>query len=276
MPRRRKEVPEADIDLRPFMNLLCILIPFLLACASFASIKVIEMALPETMSAPSAQQAPPKDKEDEGLLLTIFITDKGFTLGAKGAMLPTTYTREFHKYEYTYPKGEKTKYTFTTPAITKANKREMPLCPKDPTRRLTLFERQDIVLYAVRKTSDTDTGTVPMVCYDKQLGCAMTDVRGNIIAGMPNVGDTVYALSLEDRRPRVVKNQASYQLTPLSVYDELSSRLIKVRAQYPNVPDQGEIKIVGEDDVVFDKIVHVMDVCRLFGFPKISLAKLAG
>ena len=270
--KARQNRGDSEIDLKPMMNLFTVLIPFLLACASFASIKILDIKLPETrVMVPPKQQ---KDAEDEGLLLTIFITDEGVRLGAKGAMLPTTFTRELHKYVYHYPMGSATKQTYLHP-ITKETKKDLPLCPQDKSRRLTLFERDDIILYALDKQSKDDTGRVKMALYN-QYDEVLTDVTGKIIEELPAVDDTLYVLSLSNRRSEIVTNPQDYTVREMTVYSELASRLLRIKAKYPDVPDQGEIKIVAEDDVVYDKIIHVMDICRDFGYAKISLAKLAG
>jgi len=273
MKKSRKMISaEAELDLKPMMNLFSILIPYLLMCASFASVKLIEINLPESRIVTTQQQQ--KDKDDDGLLLTIFITDEGITLGARGAMLPTTFTKEVHKYVYNWPKGTDKKESYYY-FVTKQNKSQLPMCPKDPSRRLTLFEREEIILYAVRKENEADSGAVAMAAYDANGG-AVTNAAGRIIDALPQPGDTIYPLSLEDRRLHIVKADEKFKLQELTVYDELASRLIRIKAQYPMVPDRDEIKLVAEDDVVYDKLVHIMDVCRIFGFPKIALAKLAG
>ncbi|OGJ87517.1 MAG: hypothetical protein A2487_06100 [Candidatus Raymondbacteria bacterium RifOxyC12_full_50_8] len=273
-PRKRRgmSVESAEMNLTPMMNLFSNLIPFLLLCASFASIKILDVNLPEVqmMNQPVQQ----KDKEDEGLLLTVFITDEGVRLGAKGAMLPTTFVREFHKYKYNFPKGSAHQEEYIFP-ITKATKKDLPLCPQDPGRRLTLYERDEILLYAVTKQSEDDTGIVQQALGNK-LNETLTNSAGAVLNQLPNVGDTVYVLNMLNRRMEIVRDPAEYFIKELTLYDELASRLMRIYSNYPNVPDAGEIKVVAEDDVVFDKIIHVMDICREFGFPKISIGKLAG
>jgi biopolymer transport protein ExbD len=261
----------AELELTPMMNLFSNLIPFLLLTASFASIKILDVKLPEL--------APPttviKDKDDEGLLLTVFITDEGVTLGAKGAMLPTTYVREYHKYVYNFPANTPNKETYLH-KVTKENKKILPMCPLDPSRKLTLFDREEIILYAIDRQSESDTGTI-LKCVKNKLDETMMYANGQIFDRIPNIGDTLYVLSLStNRRMEVVSNASDYVLKELTLYEQLASRLLRIRGSYPDVPDAGEIKLVAEDDVVFDKIIHIMDVCRDFGFDKISLAKLAG
>ncbi|OGS37461.1 MAG: hypothetical protein A2293_11045 [Elusimicrobia bacterium RIFOXYB2_FULL_49_7] len=273
--RRIKKVGsyDNDLDLKSFMNLFSVLIPFLLACASFASIKLLDINLPENRVM-TPQQVQQKDMDDQGLLLTVFITDEGITLGARGAMLPTTYVQEWHKYVYAFPQGSDQKETYLY-RMTKENKLQLPRCPQDPKRVLTLFEREEILLYTLEKSSDTDTGKVMQAVYNK-FDEPMTYASGLVANQLPNQGDTLYVLSMYNRRMEVVGNVSDYKLKEHTLYDQLASRLMVIKSKYPDVPDQGEIKIVAEDEVVFDKLIHVMDICREFGFPKISLAKLAG
>ena len=42
------------------------------------------------------------------------------------------------------------------------------------------------------------------------------------------------------------------------------------------MPDVDNIIILADDKVVFDKVIHVMDVAREAGFYNIQLAKLGG
>jgi len=269
--KKEKTSADAQINLMPMMSLFSILIPYLLMCASFSSIKIIGLDLPETRIMTQVD-APVKDKEDEGLLLTVFITDDGITLGAKGAMLPTTYVREIHKYEYHYPKNSENQFEYLNP-VNKKNKTIMPECPKEKGRKLTLYERSEIILYALFKENEQDSGKLIPALYNMNNE-VMCDGSGRILSSNPRPGDTLYTLGAE-RRMNVVKPDEKYAVLSLTVYDELASRLLRIRSQYPNMPDIGEIKLVASDDVVFDKLVHIMDVCRLAGFPKINLAKLA-
>ncbi|MBL8028812.1 MAG: biopolymer transporter ExbD [Fibrobacteres bacterium] len=271
--KKRGAQGAAELELTPMMNLFSNLIPFLLLTASFASIKILDVKLPEANLMTQQQQQ--KDPDDEGLLLTVFITDEGVTLGAKGAMLPTTYVREYHKYLYSYPLGSANKETYLQ-KVTKENKKELPMCPLDPTRKLTMFERDEIILYAIDRNSESDTGTI-LKCVKNKLDETMMFENGQIFDRLPKAGDTLYVLSLStNRRMEIVKDPSEYVLKELTLYEQLASRLLRIRGSYPDVPDAGEIKLVAEDDVVFDKIIHIMDVCRDFGFDKISLAKLAG
>jgi len=84
MRRRRREtetVPE--LNLKPAMNMILILIPLLLLTMEAIKISTINVAVP---SYSGQDKNPPVTKPDE-LKLTIALTDRGITLFAKGAVL---------------------------------------------------------------------------------------------------------------------------------------------------------------------------------------------
>jgi biopolymer transport protein ExbD len=89
------------------------------------------------------------------------------------------------------------------------------------------------------------------------------------------VGDTVYALT-NPRRVIFVKDPSEFQSKPLSAYDELQNRLMKVKERYRDAEDGEDIIIAAENQVMYDKIVQIMDKARAAEFPNISIAKLRG
>jgi biopolymer transport protein ExbD len=256
------------------MSLFTILIPFLVACAAFASIKIIDLDLPETRVDKPIEQ---KEKIEEGLLLTIFITDKGIALAAKGAILPTTYVREEHIYEYSVGGKRGATKTFNV-VIDSTNRHELPTAPNG--QAMTYFNRLEIELFVLKKETEEDTGTLINAVYNKY---ALPMIQKSYkVADSLKVGDTLFVLepgvmNPETRRTEIVtkENIGEYTFGKLSAYDQLASRLMRIKARYNMVPDADQIRIVGEDDVVFDKVVHIMDICRLYGYPKISLGKIA-
>lgn len=76
---------EIELNLLPFMNLMTLLIPFLLASAQFVTLAVIDSSLP----AIGAPQTNVDKKEDDKppLNLTIGITNEGFTVAGSAAVL---------------------------------------------------------------------------------------------------------------------------------------------------------------------------------------------
>ncbi|MCB9761540.1 MAG: biopolymer transporter ExbD [Alphaproteobacteria bacterium] len=66
------------------MNLVSILIPFLLMAAQFVHLAVIDSTLP-AIGPP--QEAPPEEDEDPPLMLSVAVTDQGFTVMGADAVL---------------------------------------------------------------------------------------------------------------------------------------------------------------------------------------------
>jgi biopolymer transport protein ExbD len=86
-------------------------------------------------------------------------------------------------------------------------------------------------------------------------------------------GDTVYALS-NPRRMMIVRDPSEFNLRELSAYDELKNRLMKVKERYRDAEDGEDIIIAAENQVIYDKIIQIMDAARAAEYPNISIAKL--
>lgn len=71
----------------------------------------------------------------------------------------------------------------------------------------------------------------------------------------------------------IVSNPATLIELPASAYDILMTRLLKVRRDFEGTPDIDEIIITCEDQIVYDKVVALIDISRIAGFSKIMLAK---
>lgn len=84
--RRRQGKSQEDIELNllPFMNLMTLLIPFLLASAQFVTLAVIDSSLP-AIGAPKTTDEQKDDKPP--LNLTVGITSEGFTVAGSAAVL---------------------------------------------------------------------------------------------------------------------------------------------------------------------------------------------
>ncbi len=250
-----------EMDLKPFMNLMVVLIPLLLISAEFARIAIIDIKLPEGRGSQTktAVKKPPKEEMENKLLLTAIITDSVVTLGAKGGFLPSLFYQEFHRYIARDDQAE-----FTVKFDPKA--RELPKHPVTG-RDMTIHERHDILLY-----SCDETFSEIQKCLYTPFGEMVTDVEGIALSAV-NVGDTVYALT-NPRRLIVVENPREFELKPLSVYDELKNRLMKVKERFKDAEDADDIIIAAENEVMYDKIIQIMDVARSADFPNISIAKL--
>jgi biopolymer transport protein ExbD len=74
----------------------------------------------------------------------------------------------------------------------------------------------------------------------------------------------------------VVTDPGAFQQKPLSAYDELKNRLMKLKERYREADDADDLIIAAENEVIYDKIVQIMDAAREAEFPNISIAKLRG
>jgi biopolymer transport protein ExbD len=257
----KKEWAQAEMDLKPFMNLMVVLIPMLLLSAEFAKMAIIDIKLPEGRGSQTKQTVKKPTQKDESnkLLLTAIITDSVVTLGAKGGFLPSIFYQEFHKY---IAKDDQTEFTVKY----EPGSDEEVKHPKTG-RPMEIYERYDIYLY----TTDENYQEIQKGLYNK-FGEMLTNADGKAVTEV-NVGDTVYALT-NPRRMIVVSNPAEYELKPLSVYDELKNRLMKVKERFKDADDGEDIIIAAENEVMYDKIVQIMDAARTADFPNISIAKL--
>lgn len=107
-----------------------------------------------------------------------------------------------------------------------------------------------------------------------KYGEMLTNLDGNPVEKI-NVGDTVFALT-NPRRRVIVSNLAEFDSKPLSAYDELKNRLMKIKERYRDAEDADDLIIAAENEVIYDKIVQIMDAARSAEFPNISIAKLRG
>jgi biopolymer transport protein ExbD len=111
-PSQRRTIKQesTELDLRPIMNMMCILIPLLLSCSEFVKNTFLELNLPQLSSGGGGGGAktdtPEKEKPRVGLKLVI--TEKGMTIagnavilaGAEGGTGPTLPKLGNGKYDF--------------------------------------------------------------------------------------------------------------------------------------------------------------------------------
>ncbi|MCL2183013.1 MAG: biopolymer transporter ExbD [Chitinispirillia bacterium] len=252
-----------DVDLKVFMNLMVVLIPMLIVSAEFATVAIIDIKLPEqrgSQTKSAVTEQPSEDKSNK-LLLTAIITDSVVTLGAKGGFMPSLFYQEFHRY---ITRDEHKLDTL----IEYVPGGGMPKHPYSG-RELTIHERFEIYLYTVEPENRNI-----IKCMYTRFGEMLTDAEGLPVRDV-KAGDTVFALT-NPRRRVVVTNPGEFDLKPLSAYDELKNRLMKIKERYQDADDGEDIIIAAENEVIYDKIVQIMDAARQAEFPNISIAKLRG
>jgi biopolymer transport protein ExbD len=257
---KHKKFEGKELDILPFVNFMISIIPILIMSVEFAKISIISIKLPEGRGSQtnSAVTQRPEVDESNKLLLTAVITDSVVTLGAKGGFLPSLWYREFHKY---ITRDDNTELTveYKPGEIVKHPKTGRPL---------TIYERHDIYLYV------TDENRNFLNCMYTKNDQMLVNADGMAVTET-KIGDTVYTVS-NPRMMIVVSNPAEYKLRPLSAYDELRNRLMKVKERFREADDANDIIIAAENEVMYDKIVQIMDAARAADFPNISIAKLRG
>jgi biopolymer transport protein ExbD len=258
MKKNRRITRETEIDLKPFMNVIVVLIPVLLISAEFAKMAVIDIKPPKVGSnIDSTQKVPPELGPENKLELTAIVTDSVVTLGARGGFLPSIFYREFHKY---VAKDDHEAFTIEYNSASKVyhpkTKREMTKC-----------ERYDISLFV----TDEKRNIINRL-YTKSTHLLVTDAKGNTVSTV-KPGDTLFAIT-HPRLQILVHSPYDFVLQPLSAYDELQNRLMAIKERYCGADDADAIIIASENNVIYDKIVQIMDAARNAEFPNISIAKL--
>lgn len=83
--RRQSAYAEAELEIRPIMNLMVCLIPLLLAGAQFIKNTQLDLNLPPSKGGGASNDEPKDEKEEKKLELnlTIGVTDEGFYIMAK-------------------------------------------------------------------------------------------------------------------------------------------------------------------------------------------------
>lgn len=86
MPKKRPPDELPELNLKPAMNMILILIPLLLFAMETVKIVMINVATPQI--GPSTASSAPQEKPDEvPLKLTIALTDRGITVFAKNQVI---------------------------------------------------------------------------------------------------------------------------------------------------------------------------------------------
>ena len=178
----------------------------------------------------------------------------------KCPFLPSVFYQEFHQY---IAKDDQAEFEVRFDP----NIKEMPKHPRTG-RPMEIYERHEIRLYACNQ----DYTEITKCLYSK-FGEMMTDANSLPVSKTASVGDTLYALT-NPRRLVIVTNPTEYELKPLSVYDELKNRLMKVKERFKDAEDGEDVIIAAENQVMYDKIIQIMDAARMADFSNISIAKL--
>ncbi len=252
----KRVMSSCEMDLKPFMNLMVVLIPMLLVSAEFARVSVVDIKLPADRGMNERESQTVVSSVTDKLSLTAIITDSVLTLGARGGFLPSIRYREYHQY---IAKDDRADFTVEYKPGTKVyhpvTGREM----KD-------YERENIHLYLCDENRNLIQGIHSR--YDEIL----TDKDGKILTEV-KTGDTAFTMS-NPVRSVVIRDMAEYELKPVSAYDEFQNRLDGIRKRFSDATDKYDLIIAADNKVLYDKLIQTMDRARAADYRNISISKL--
>lgn len=252
---------ESQVDLKPFINFLVVMVPVLMLSAEFSSIAIVHMtATPKGVNSDHADYNPPIIPV-ENLSLMVLVSDSALTIGSNAGFLPSIYYKEFHRY------------------VLKSDNRIQTTIEYDPRKSqppgiingeaIRSYDKQDIILYA----KSLESNALSKAIYSKEWNSL---VLGRDLRPSTSVerGDSFYYAD-DPERVMVVRNPKDYEIRPVSAYDMLKMNLAQIRMRYSRaVPDPDNIIIASENKVVYDKIIQIMDAAKAVGFTNVSIAKL--
>jgi hypothetical protein len=87
--RRASNPASADLDIRPVMNLMVVLIPLLLAGAEYVKLAIIEVNLPPRASGGGggSGDSKPEEKRESKLQLSVALTNEGIFIASPSGVL---------------------------------------------------------------------------------------------------------------------------------------------------------------------------------------------
>lgn len=268
---------EPELDLLPIMNLFSILIPFLLSVAVFQKMAVIDINMPLQSMAQPEDTPPP---EDDMLNLTVTITSTGMQIASKNGFFPKIYAKEMRDYQCQGEEG----FTRVDPSAIKEGESIMCL---DGVTPATNKELQNILMVAVNKTSEEDPGTMMKGVVNANdsvyINSNMSIMAGSgydysifvkDMAELQQPGKIVSTLALNSGRKVTPKLISEAKAESLSAYAVLARILGEMHEKFAEMEDGDKVILLSDDDVVYDKVIAVMDVAREAGFFQVQLAKM--
>lgn len=255
-----------ELDLIPVMNLFSILVVTVISMAQFEKLGVLELWLPERSMTQTENSPPP----DEGLLnLTVVVTDKGVTIGAAGGFQPTVFYQEEVEY-----RSRSDQHVFRKVWV----KGEEVKSPTDG-KVMSPYERETIMLNTLSKKDSADPGTYMYAAVGPD-GNALLDTAGNWYAQVPPAGALYRVVGDETIKHMDPRNLPFCKVEKLSAYQEVAKTLEKIHMLYsqrdPLPPDVDDVVILADDDVIYDKVIQLMDACKSAGFDRVALSLIGG
>jgi biopolymer transport protein ExbD len=260
-----KKHKNKELDLLPVMNLFSILVVCVITMSTFEKMGILELWLPER-STEKIDNPPPSD---DLLNLTVIVTDKGVTLGAGGGFQPTIFYQEEVEY-----RSRSDQHVFRKAWV----KGEEVKSPTDG-KVMSPFEKETIFLNVVNKKDSLDPGTYQYSVVNVE-GSALMDTAGNWYSQIPPNG-ALYRVVGDETVQKMDPRTASFcKVEKLSAYQEVARTLEKIHMRYSQVdplpPDVDDIVILADEDVIYDKVIQMMDAAKQAGFDRVALSLIGG
>jgi biopolymer transport protein ExbD len=178
--RRSIKVESTELDLRPIMNMMCILIPLLLSCSEMVKNTYIELNLPQ-LSGPSSQPSDSKEKpkdEKPKIGLKLIITEKGITIAGNSAILggeagsgPTVPKKADGKHDFENLKEKLAKITKSIDGKNFEDDRTIIITAEDIIEYQVIVTTMDFIRLSAKKTlRDPSTGATVIQPWFQNIG----------------------------------------------------------------------------------------------------------
>jgi hypothetical protein len=102
----------------------------------------------------------------------------------------------------------------------------------------------------------------------------LTRFSSSVLAEREGSADEDDTTEIDARVLKEIGDVSDYELRDVSAYDLLKSLLVQIRERYKDVEDRNDLIIAAENQIIYDKIIQIMDVARGSNLPNISIAKL--
>lgn len=261
-----KQHKAKELDLLPVMSLFSILVTIVITMASFEKLGILELWLPERSQAMMNQA----EDQDLGLLnLAVVVTDNSITVGASNGFQPAVYYQEEVQY-----RSRSDQNVFRKIFV----KGEKVYSPTDK-KLMGLNEKELILLNVVVKKDSADPGTYLFAAQDHE-GEPLMDTSGNWYKDIPPVGSPYRSVGDETVLIMNEATHATCKIDKLSAYYEVARVLEKVHKMYsrlsPTPTDVDDIVILAGEDVIYDKIIQMMDAAKAAGYDRVALSLMGG
>jgi len=152
---------------------------------------------------------------------------------------------------------------------------------KSPTdgKVMSPYERETIMLNTLAKKDSSDPGTY-LYAVTGPDGNGLLDTAGNWLTQVPAVGGLYRVVGDLTIKHMDARSLPFCKVEKLSAYQEVARTLEKIHTLYsqrdPLPPDVDDVVILAGDEVVYDKIIQMMDACKSAGFDRVALSLIGG